>query len=428
MDHPAARSTRVLRGKRLRSSEGHRDTKRARKAVPVGGVGSSHHTPKVREQHLVREERCLRGKVDSSLDVKKKGKLARTSRTVKPSAPLLQPKDQRHLLAEALGDHSEDEPGAPNMSRLEKRSITKAQRAQYMKYLSSFKDFCKECGMAWPPVELDQVLSDYFDDMFLEGASHATGQKILAAVEFGFIETKGQLVRARRALRGWQKLMPPHSRLPLPKPLAYGMAQMMMARGSRDMGIKLLMDFDLYLRPAEGMDILGKHVIPPVAGAGKQYKKYSIIIRDQDYGKPDKIGVFDNTLLLDNPATERWLGPAVHALAARRGKDRPIFAFSQDEFRKEFNKVGKALGVETLVTYQLRHGGASEDLNSKTRDFNQVRERGRWKTDTSVRRYAKTGKLQKMLQDLDKPILEYCRRSLTAIPRILQGIEPAKLA
>ena len=264
-------------------------------------------------------------------------------------------------------------------------------------------------------------------DMFLEGNPQATGQKVLAAVEFAFIEQKRHLARAKRALKGWQKLMPAPSRLPLPKPVAYGIANLLMAKGLRDMGLKVLMDFDMYLRPSEGLDILGKHVSAPVPGTGIQYRKYSVTIRDQDYGKPDETGTFDNTTLLDNPNTERWLGPAIHALAVRRGRDRPIFSFNQDSFRKEFKKAGSLLSLKGLVTYQLRHGGASEDLNAKDRDFNAVRERGCWRTDTSVRRYAKTGKLQKFLHDLDKAKLEYCKKSVRVMPKIIQGLEVAMM-
>ena len=249
----------------------------------------------------------------------------------------------------------------------------------------------------------------------------------MAAVEYAFIEKKGTLVRAKRALRGWQKLMPPQSRLPLPKIIAYGMAQIMLALGQRDKCLKLLMDFDLYLRPSEGMDVLGQHVLAPVAGAGPQYRKYSVIIRDQDQGQPDKTGTFDNTLILDNPATESWLGPLLHGLAVRRGRDRPIFGFTREEFRKEFEGAAKQLGLKNVVTYQLRHGGASEDLNARTRDYNSVQQRGRWKTDTSVRRYAKTGKLQKLLQEVEPNILEYCRRSLRLVPQILQGRSSATM-
>ena len=340
---------------------------------------------------------------------------------------------------QAEGDHRRQVPAASTrphnkgmleegvMSRLEMASVGKAQREQYARYLSSFKDFCLECEQEWPPVDADWMLADFFDLMYLDGHSLAVGEKVIASVEFAFIHLKGKLHRAKRALRGWRKLAPPKSRLPLPKPIAYGLAMIMLAQGKRSMALKLLLDFDLYLRPAEGMDILAEHVIKPVPGAGKQYQKYSVIIRDQELGVPDKTGIFDNTLILNNPHTERWLGPHLLALAKRVTKGHHIFNFTGDQFREQFQQAGRLLDIADLQTYQLRHGGASEDLNSRCRSYNEVKERGRWRTDTSVRRYAKTGKIQQMLSQLSAHHLEYCKKAVRVMPQVLDGRISASL-
>lgn len=41
----------------------------------------------------------------------------------------------------------------------------------------------------------------------------------------------------------------------------------------------------------------------------------------------------------------------------------------------------------TTCLYGLRHGGASHDTLNRLRSLQQVKERGRWVTDSSVRRY-----------------------------------------
>ncbi|CAE7354645.1 unnamed protein product [Symbiodinium sp. CCMP2592] len=314
-----------------------------------------------------------------------------------------------------------------DMTLLEMASVSEAQRNQYSKYLISFKDFCKEHVKEWPPEDLDWMLADFFDDMFLEGSSLAVGEKTLAAVEFRFVHSKKGLLRARRALKGWRKMRPPTSRLPLPKPVAFGIATVMIARGFKDMAIKVLVDFDLYLRPGESFDVRAKHVVRPIPRSGKQYQKFAVIIRDQDMGKPDKTGTFDNTILLDNPTTESWLGPHLCRLAKKVTEDSPVFQFTPEEFRKQFQSAAEALGLKHLHPYQLRHGGASEDLNSRLRDHIAVRERGRWKTDSSLRRYAKTGKLQKLLGDLKESHLEFCQQSVRRMPKVLDGTLPAQL-
>lgn len=80
------------------------------------------------------------------------------------------------------------------------------------------------------------TLSDFFDDLFLAGKSSATGEKTLAAVEFMFLQHKGKLMRARRSLKGWRKIDPPRSRLPLPRVVACGIAAILLAKGQRKMG------------------------------------------------------------------------------------------------------------------------------------------------------------------------------------------------
>lgn len=317
-----------------------------------------------------------------------------------------------------------------DMGQLEAVSVSGAQRKQYQSYLRSFKDFCLEHDQVWPPEEsrtMDMILSDYFDNLFLYGKSLAVGEKVTAAVEFAFIDYKGHLHRAKRALRGWRHLCPPQSRLPLPKPIAYGIAMILAAKGKKNMAVKVSTDFDLYLRPGEGLDILGKHIVPPVSRAGAQYQQFAVIIRDIEEGKPDKTGIYDNTLLLDNPRTKDMLGPELAKLAKISGPSKPIFPFSNEEYRTQFVNAAKVLGVNKVHTYQLRHGGASEDLNSKTRDHLAIRERGRWKTDSSLRRYAKVGKIQKMLRDLDVHKLEFCKRAVMDMPRVMRGVLPAKL-
>ena len=52
-------------------------------------------------------------------------------------------------------------------------------------------------------------------------------------------------------------------------------------------------------------------------------------------------------------------------------------------------------GVSVLEPhpYALRHGGASTDVLLKRRDLQEVKSRGRWRTDSSVRRYNKHARI-----------------------------------
>ena len=271
-----------------------------------------------------------------------------------------------------------------SMSMLEMSSVSDEQRNQYSFYLRKFKDWCKENALSWPLRKAqDETLADFFDVLYLDGKSSHEGEKTVAAMEYHFHYLKNKLPRSRRALWGWRKLVPQKSRIPLPKAVAYGIAMRMMARGLFNMGLMVILTFDAYLRPGEAADLLGKNIVAPIRKAGKQYRFYTLIVRDHDE-KVDKTGTFNNSIVLDNPDNEVWLGKALYKIRVKQGNQVPLFNFKMETFRREFQQAGSWLGLEGLHVYQMRHGGASEDLASKLRDHNAVKDRGRWQTDVSV--------------------------------------------
>lgn len=309
------------------------------------------------------------------------------------------------------------------MTRLEMRSVSSECRSQYDLYLDKFKAFCSENGHSWPPgVGLaDELMADFMDIQFLENKPAHEGEKTLAALEYNQIHLKGTMLRSRRALRGWRKAMPATSRLPLPRLAMYGIAMQLIYEGLLDMSLMVLVAFFLYLRPGEAHDLQGKHVIPPVRAAGRQFSWVNVVIRDAEGMKPDKVGVFDNSLPLDVKPIQ-WIGLALldrkKALPKQTDK---LFRFSMEEFRKKFQAAAQEINLEGIHPYQLRHGGATEDLTSKIREFSMVKARGRWKTDASVRRYAKTGRVQQLLCRLSLRNMQFCTWSEKNIQAVYQG-------
>ena len=274
--------------------------------------------------------------------------------------------------------------------------------------------------------ENDKVLADYMDVLFLDKKAPAEGEKTLAALEFFQIELKTCLPRSRRALRGWRKCMPAQSRLPIPKTLMYGMSMLMLHRGKRDMALMVMAAFDLYLRPGEGLSLVARNIVAPIPVAGSQFRVVTVIVRDFDSGVPDKVGVYDTSLRMGNPKTA-WVGEFLLKKAKEvNSKDDLIFSFNMEEYRKEFIAVGKLLGVDQLHPYQLRHGGASQDLCSGFRDHQGVKSRGRWVTDQSVRRYAKIGRVQQLLSKLRPNSLNYCTWAETNLEKVFRGVLPSR--
>ena len=306
---------------------------------------------------------------------------------------------------------------------LERRSVSCEVESQYIVYYQRFKDFCKESGVSWPPPleDCDALLADHLDVLFMDGKSASEGEKAVAAVEFSHVGVKNKVPRSRRALKGWRKEVPPGSRLPLPRLAMYGIAMLILQKGRRLMALKVVADFDMYLRPGESMDLRAHNIVAPVRSAGPQYRWYSVIIRDAQDGRPDKVGVYDNSLQLNNPETS-WIGPLLLARAkALKCKSDLLFNFTMEDFRKSFVEAAEKLGLGKLHPYQLRHGGAAEDLNSGFRDHAAVKARGRWKTDQSVRRYAKVDKVQELLNKMSPVQLAFCKMAQQKLRKVFNG-------
>ena len=179
---------------------------------------------------------------------------------------------------------------------LEERSVSAEVQSQYRAYYEKFENFCRVSRLGWPlKKEVDLILADFLDVMFLGNHSAAEGEKVVAATEFFNLHLKGTLFHCKRALRGWRKEKPAQSRLPLPRMIAAGMAMILCAWGKRLMSLKLMVDHDTYLRPGESIDLKGRDIVPPVRNGGKQYRWFAIVVRDshrQD-GSLRQLGAFE---------------------------------------------------------------------------------------------------------------------------------------
>eukprot|EP00435_Cladocopium_sp_Y103_P062452 s598_g24.t1 len=382
--------------------------KRASRILPKNQVKSS---PK--------EQRALRPAPGAARDPRaapQAPRLAKTAKRVISRQPSEQtaPKKPRRSVQACTWPSTQDLGTLAQrnkMTKLELKSVSTECRSQYDLYLAKFKGFCVENGLTWPPEKAtaDAVMADFMDLLYEDGKGAHEGEKTLAALEFNFMFLKGNMPRSRRALRGWRKSRPAVSRLPLPKLAMYGIAMQLLSEGEVRMCLMVLVAFFLYLRPGEAHDLQGKHVIPPVKTGGNQFQWVNMVIRDAEGLKPDKVGVFDNSLPFDL-AEIRWIGVAVLDVKKqlKKSTDR-LFPFSMEEFREKFQKAAARMNLMGIHPYQLRHGGATEDLTAKKREFNMVKVRGRWKTDGSVRRYAKTGRVQELLAKLNQSCLSFCR-------------------
>jgi len=121
-----------------------------------------------------------------------------------------------------------------------------------------------------------------------------------------------------------------------------------------------------------------------------------------------KTNTWDDSIILD---TELWLHPFLETLAARLTPEEPLWCLSGTRLIAMFKDSVDSLGMSHLapVRYSLRHGGASDDAISKRRSLLEIKKRGQWRTDQSLKRYAKESKVSEELQKIPLAVLEYGR-------------------
>lgn len=160
---------------------------------------------------------------------------------------------RRQVISRSLPDPEAGTLARKNkMTMLERRSVTPAIELQYGNYYQKYLSFCKDHGLELPPhLNTDINVADYMDLLFLEGRPMNEGEKLVASIEYHNPKLRGALTRSRRALKGWRKERPPGSRVPLPKLIAYGIAMKFLAAGKREQALKVVLDFDTYMRPGE---------------------------------------------------------------------------------------------------------------------------------------------------------------------------------
>jgi hypothetical protein len=264
---------------------------------------------------------------------------------------------------------------------------------------------------------VEVLLWDFGDHLLEEGEPMHRFEKVVAAVVYRTAGLqKKDMKRIAMALKGFRKARPASSRPPIPDELAAAITAAQMAQGHHISALLTWTAQRCYFRPGERHKILVKDLLPPANSAAAGGNWWSIQIAPQERLQPSKTQTFDDTILLD---ASPGLGPLLGQLAQHRAPDAVLFQISPDEVRQHWMQAVEVLGFKGLVQYQLRHGGASSDLLSQRRPLSEILARMRVSSLTTLRRYAKPGRLASMLHQMS-PAVRLCgNESLLKINRIL---------
>ena len=218
---------------------------------------------------------------------------------------------------------------------------------------------------------------------------------------------KETLPRAWRALKGWRKSAPGGSNLPMPLLGLHALVGAALYMKQPAFALAVQIAFWAYLRPGELLDLHGHQLVPPHVGKNLCLPFWGIIVRSLELGRASKVGEHDESVMLDVPSLA-WSTPWLQLLRTTR-HDKRIWPFSHKEYNTTFQARSVDAGVDGLgcPPYALRHGGASHDAVTATRSLAEIKARGRWRADASVRRYQKASRAQQQIHRLSDATIAY---------------------
>ena len=197
-------------------------------------------------------------------------------------------------------------------------------------------------------------------------------------------------------------MRPARQRLPMPRAAVLAICGWMLYHGLVRMAVATALTFVAYLRPAEALALRQDHLVHPVPGINH----WGLILHDSALQVPGKTGMWDAAVEIDQ---DNWLLPALEALFLGLPPRASLWDFQAHQWRSQFQAAAAALQLDAISNhlYSLRHGGASDDLLGKRRPLDAIRERGRWMSDASLRRYAKATLLQREVSKVPVAVLTY---------------------
>ena len=94
-----------------------------------------------------------------------------------------------------------------------------------------------------------------------------------------------------------------------------------------------------------------------------------------------------------------------------------LFPFTHQQFCRAFRAGAEKAQVAQLeaIPYSLRHAGPSHDKLSRKRTIADIKKRGRWRTNQSVRRYENSGNVLKQISKINPEVVASIRRQAVTL-------------
>lgn len=259
---------------------------------------------------------------------------------------------------------------------------------------------------------LDCGLCDFFDELFFDGEHISIPGQVMSAIKWFNPELVTQSLkttfpRAHGALDGWRRVAPGQTRIGMPEEALYALIGTAMWEGEFIFAILIAIQFDTYARPSEISDMLGNQVLGLLGRASHNLASVGIILRPWELLTPSKTGLYVEAILLSSWML--FLVPALAALVSSIPLTARLWPYSISQVTKITQRLGAMLGLARLdlTAYSTRHGSAATDRLKGRRTRGEIKDRGRWLADSSVRRYEKSALLVQQRDFMPPRTLSY---------------------
>ena len=298
---------------------------------------------------------------------------------------------------------------------LEAKTVAVKTRKGYQREVELWSAWSSEHGQEVnDPAALDLSLLFYLNFLFSLGWHVCRGEKLMAGVWHFFPESGKygsiQTPRSMRALKGWRRATPRHSRLPFPWQVWAALSLEALRDGLVRLAFGLLLAVEAYLRPSELLGVRCGDFIGPAPGG---VTAWGLPLHPSARNERSEVGSQDDTIPLD-PRSFADFAPLVDALSCRPSEEL-LVGMDYRQFLELFNRYCRRLKVKAQP-YAAKHSGARVDRATNVRPPVDVKKRGRWTRMASVIRCDKTGRVNDSWRARDSEVKAYC---LEAARRLL---------
>ena len=152
-------------------------------------------------------------------------------------------------------------------------------------------------------------MADFLDVLRMQGEHSSVAEKAVAGLlYFRPRLSRDMLPRTRRALRGYRKVRPPMSRLPLVDDLVCGLVVTLIHLGHPLSALAVFVASKCCLRPGEIVSLQASDASMPIPGHQGNLSLVTLTVAPAERAQMSKTQTFDDAVLVDDPV---WLGELI---------------------------------------------------------------------------------------------------------------------